>query len=191
MEAPVDIQALNDEGRALWDQKADFWDSLHGDDGNRFHRLLVSPAVERLLALQPGERVLDVACGTGAVTRLAAQRVGTTGTVTGIDLNPGMLAVARSATPPEMAIEWHQTSAESMPLPDDAFDVVLCQLGLQFMPDKLAALQEMRRVYTELDHSGGDSRARRVPVQHGRAHSRRSVARIDGSESARRAGRAK
>jgi SAM-dependent methyltransferase len=99
-----------------------------------------------IAALRLGERVLDVACGTGIVARLAAERVGATGTVTGIDLNPGMLAVARSVTPPGMVIEWHQSSAEAIPLPDEAFDVVLCQLGLQFVPDKLAALREMERV---------------------------------------------
>lgn len=93
-----------------------------------------------------GERVLDVACGTGVVARLVAARLAPTGTVAGLDLNPGMLAVARSVTPSDMAIEWHEASAEAMPLPDDAFDVVLCQLGLQFMPDKVAALREMRRV---------------------------------------------
>lgn len=99
-----------------------------------------------IAALRLGERVLDVACGTGAVTRLASQRVGTTGTVSGLDVNPGMLAVARSATPPGMLIEWHEASAEGMPLPDASFEVVLCQMGLQFMPDKAAALREMRRV---------------------------------------------
>lgn len=100
----------------------------------------------RLAALRPDERVLDVACGTGVVARLAAQLVGTTGTVAGLDVNPGMLAVARSATPPGMRIEWHEASAEAMPLPDGSFDVVLCQMGLQFVPDKHAALREMRRV---------------------------------------------
>lgn len=97
-------------------------------------------------ALRAGERVLDVACGTGIVARLAAEQVGETGTVAGLDLNPGMLAVARSVTPPEISIDWHEASAEAMPLPDDAFDVVLCQMGLQFMADKPAALSEMRRV---------------------------------------------
>jgi ubiquinone/menaquinone biosynthesis C-methylase UbiE len=98
------------------------------------------------VALRPSERVLDVACGTGVVARLAAERVGATGTVVGLDLNPGMLAVARAVTPPALSIEWHEASAEAMPLPDEAFDVVLCQLGLQFMPDKPAAVLEMRRV---------------------------------------------
>lgn len=100
----------------------------------------------RFAALRPGERILDVACGTGVVARLALQKVGSTGTVSGVDVNPGMLEIARSSTPEDMSIEWRQASAEDMPLPDEAFDVVLCQLGLEFMPDKLAALVEMRRV---------------------------------------------
>ena len=100
----------------------------------------------RLAALCPGERVLDVACGTGVVARLASQQVGDTGTVAGLDVNPGMLAVAHSATPPGIPIEWHEASAEAMPFLDASFDVVLCQMGIQFMPDKQAALREMRRV---------------------------------------------
>lgn len=96
--------------------------------------------------LQPGERVLDVACGTGVVTRLATERVGAAGSVAGLDVNPGMLAVARSETPAGISIEWHEASAESMPLRDESFDVVLCQMGLQFVLNKLAALREMRRV---------------------------------------------
>ncbi len=52
------IRALNEEGRELWNQKAEFWDNLHGEEGNRWHRTLIGPAVEKLLALQAGERVL-------------------------------------------------------------------------------------------------------------------------------------
>jgi ubiquinone/menaquinone biosynthesis C-methylase UbiE len=96
--------------------------------------------------LRPGDRVLDVACGTGVVTRLAAERVGPDGAVGGLDLNPAMLAVARSVASPGAAIEWHEASAESLPLADGSFDVVLSSLGLQFVPDKAAALREMRRV---------------------------------------------
>lgn len=96
--------------------------------------------------LQPGHRVLDVACGTGVVTRLAAARVGASGSVAGLDVSPGMLAVARSHTPPDSPVTWHEASAEAMPLADAAFDVVLCQMGLQFIPDRMAALREMRRV---------------------------------------------
>lgn len=110
---------------------------------------IAAPLAEKLLkiaALSPGERVLDVACGTGVVTRLAGQRVGDSGCVAGLDVNPGMLAVARSAASPKLAIAWYETSAEAIPLPDGAFDVALCQMGLQFIPNKLGALREMRRV---------------------------------------------
>ncbi len=99
--------------------------------------------------LQPGERVLDVACGTGVVTRLAALRVGAAGSVDGLDVNLGMLAVARSQTPANISIDWYEASAESIPLPDKAYDAVLCQMGLQFVTNKLAALREMRRVLDE------------------------------------------
>ncbi len=107
------------------------------------------PFAEDLIAaaaLRPGERVLDVACGTGVVTRRAVERVGATGAVAGLDVNPGMLAVARAQSPGDTSIEWHEASAESMPFADATFDVVLCQMGLQFIPGKLAALREMRRV---------------------------------------------
>jgi SAM-dependent methyltransferase len=97
-------------------------------------------------ALRRGDRVLDAACGTGVVTRLAAERVGAEGAVAGVDINPGMLGVARSAARPELGIEWHEAGADALPLQDGAFDVALCQMGLQFFPDKLAALREARRV---------------------------------------------
>jgi len=112
------------------------------------------PVAEDLIEaakLKAGERVLDVACGTGVVTRLAAERVGPSGTVAGLDVTPPMLAVARVSTPPGTSIDWYEASAEAMPLPDGSFDVVLCQMGLQFMSDKVAALREMRRV---LDRGG-------------------------------------
>jgi ubiquinone/menaquinone biosynthesis C-methylase UbiE len=107
------------------------------------------PVADDLLAvagLRPGQQVLDVACGTGVVARLAAEGVGAAGAVAGLDVHPGMLAVARSETPPDISIAWHQANADSMPVPDQAFDVVLCQMGLQFFSNKLAALREMRRV---------------------------------------------
>ena len=114
-----------------------------------FVPLVARPFADLLMqaaGLQQGERVLDVACGTGLVTRLAAERTG--GTAAGLDMNQGMLAVAKAATPDGLSIEWHESSAEAMPLPDESFDVVLCQLSLQLFPDKPAALTEMRRVLT-------------------------------------------
>ena len=101
----------------------------------------------RRAALQPGERVLDVACGTGIVARLAAAQVGVQGAVVGLDLNPAMLAVARTRpAPPGASITWTEDSVMAMPFSDATFDVVLCQLGLQFFPDRPQALREMRRV---------------------------------------------
>jgi ubiquinone/menaquinone biosynthesis C-methylase UbiE len=97
--------------------------------------------------LMPGGRVLDVACGTGIVTRLAAERVAPDGVLGGVDVTPGMLTLARQlAASAPVHIEWYEASAEAMPLPDDAFDVVFCQLGLMFMTDRRAALREIRRV---------------------------------------------
>jgi ubiquinone/menaquinone biosynthesis C-methylase UbiE len=106
---------------------------------------LAADLIERA-ALQPGERVLDVACGTGVVARLASDQVGEAGYVSALDVNPGMLAVARTVGATDSGIEWHEASAEEMPLPDESFDAVLCQMGLQFVPDREAALREMRRV---------------------------------------------
>jgi ubiquinone/menaquinone biosynthesis C-methylase UbiE len=85
--------------------------------------------VERL-PLHSGEHVLDVACGTGIVARLAAPRVSLGGTVSGLDLNPGMLAVARSlpqAT--DVRIEWREGNAVALPFANALFNVVLCQPG--------------------------------------------------------------
>ena len=83
-----------------------------------------------LAALREGDRVLDVACGTGIVARMAAERVGEAGAVTGLDLNPGMIRVARSVPAPSGApVTWVEGSALKMPLPDVSFDVVLCQKG--------------------------------------------------------------
>jgi SAM-dependent methyltransferase len=100
-----------------------------------------------LAALQPGERVLDVACGTGVVTRQAAQAVGSTGQGVGLDINDGMLQVARTVTPPAGApITWREGSVLALPFPEATFDVVLCQWGLEFFPDRAHGLQEMARV---------------------------------------------
>ncbi len=106
-----------------------------------------APELVDLAALKRGDRVLDVACGTGVVTRLAAPQVGATGQVIGLDLNAGMLAVARALPPPSgPPIVWIEGSATAVELPDKSIDVVLCQQGLQFFPDRLQALREMHRV---------------------------------------------
>jgi SAM-dependent methyltransferase len=111
-----------------------------------------APSLVDAAHLAGGERVLDLACGTGLVTRLAAQRVGPKGRVTGVDLNAGMIGVARSLPAPDGGpVEWLEGSALAIPLPGASVDAVLCQQGLQFFLDKALALRETRRV---LDRGG-------------------------------------
>jgi len=93
--------------------------------------------------LHAGQRVLDVACGTGVLAREAAKRVGPTGYVAGLDPNAGMLAVAERLTP---AVEWRQGVAESLPFPDQSFDAVISQFGLMFFVDRRQTVNEMMRV---------------------------------------------
>ncbi len=111
----------------------------------------MEPWVRRLVdvaALQAAEHVLDVACGTGFVARFAAQRVGTVGRVVGVDLNASMIEAARAASGRDAAttVEWRTGDAAALPFESGIFDVVLCQQGVQFFPDRLLALREMRRV---------------------------------------------
>jgi SAM-dependent methyltransferase len=93
--------------------------------------------------VRPAQRVLDVACGTGILARTAAERVGPTGSVVGIDLNPAMLAVARRLRPD---LDWQQGDAAELPFGESTFDVVLCQSALMFFLDATGALREMARV---------------------------------------------
>lgn len=83
--------------------------------------------------LQPGQRVLDVACGTGVLAREAAERVGAAGTVVGLDPNPGMLTVAKRRAP---GVEWREGTAEAFPYPDTSFDAVVSQFGLMFFTNR-------------------------------------------------------
>jgi ubiquinone/menaquinone biosynthesis C-methylase UbiE len=111
---------------------------------------LFSPWATRLVQAadpQPGERLLDVACGTGIVARKVAPLVGEQGTVVGVDISPNMLDVARStAAGSGLQIEWRQGAAEALPFPDGEFDLVVCQFALMFFEDRNAALAEMHRV---------------------------------------------
>jgi ubiquinone/menaquinone biosynthesis C-methylase UbiE len=93
--------------------------------------------------VEPGHRVLDVACGTGILGREARGRVGPTGFVAGVDPDPGMVAVAEELAP---TVDWRQGTAESLPYPDQTFDVVVSQFGLMFFTDRHLAVHEMLRV---------------------------------------------
>lgn len=126
---------------------------LSGSAAEMYERNMVpaifEPFAKDLLGfadLVQGETVLDVACGTGIVSRLAWPKIAPKGRVVGLDVNPKMLDVAKSAAHREAAIEWAEGNAAAIPLPDDSFDVVICQHGLQYFPDRLSALREMHRV---------------------------------------------
>ena len=100
--------------------------------------------------LRPGERVLDLGCGTGIVARQVASCLKARGKVTGIDVSPNMLAVAKVAANREgLTIEWREGNAEHPPFHESSFDLVLCQFALMFVTNKAVALAEMRRVVTE------------------------------------------
>ena len=118
------------------------------------------------LALAPGEAVLDVACGPGSVTRIAAERVGPGGRVVGSDFSARMLDLARAkpALEEAAAVEYREGPADQLPVGDEEFDVVTCQQGLQFFADRPAAVAEMHRalrpggrvgisVWTAIEHS--------------------------------------
>lgn len=101
------------------------------------------PVVAAEAGVQTGDRVLDVACGTGALTLAAAEIAGPSGSIVGLDANPEMLAVARRKP---VQIEWLEGTAEALPLPDDSFDAVVSQFGMMFFEDKPKALRHMMRV---------------------------------------------
>ncbi|MBD3641457.1 MAG: class I SAM-dependent methyltransferase [Marinobacter sp.] len=100
--------------------------------------------VAEVAAIREGQRVLDVACGTGALARTVAQRVGPAGAVSAVDINPAMLAVARKLGP--RSVDWREGTAEALPYGEGEFDVVVSQFGLMLFPDPEAALREMLRV---------------------------------------------
>ncbi len=101
------------------------------------------PVVLDAAEVSVGDHVLDVGTGTGVLARAAAERVGPTGRVVGVDVNEGMLAVARGL---DARVEWRTGSAEDVPLPPDDVDVALSQFMLMFVPDPAVALTEMARV---------------------------------------------
>ena len=112
----------------------------------RFVPAVFGPFGERLcdaLRIEPGHAVLDVACGTGALTVAAAARAGGEGRVVGVDANPEMLAVARRKA---ATVQWHEGTAESLPFDDASFDRVGSQFGMMFFDDPAVALRQMHRV---------------------------------------------
>ncbi|MFW2357921.1 class I SAM-dependent methyltransferase, partial [Hydrogenophaga sp.] len=122
-----------------WDRASTRYETLWRD--------ALAPATQgvlRLARLQPGERVLDVACGSGMLTRAALAAVGPQGAAVGCDVSAGMVAVAQATS---IGCHFLRTDAQAVDavLPPDHFDVVLCGLGLMYMPDSEASLAAMAR----------------------------------------------
>lgn len=128
-----DFQDLNDAVRTIWDANADFWHARMGE-GNDFHRLLIAPAQERLLALQPGETVLDVACGNGQFARRLAE-LGAR--VVAVDVSARMIANARANNGAADAIEYHVVDATDRAalasLGERRFDAAVCTMAMMDM----------------------------------------------------------
>jgi ubiquinone/menaquinone biosynthesis C-methylase UbiE len=130
------------------------WNAQGGGAPATYQEFLVpamfAPFAESLVeqaGVGEGSKVLDVACGTGAASRAAARRAGASGSVLGVDLGEPTLSIARGlpVDTGSAPITWSQADATALPVEDGVFDVAICQQGLQFIPDKPAALSEMHR----------------------------------------------
>jgi 2-polyprenyl-3-methyl-5-hydroxy-6-metoxy-1,4-benzoquinol methylase len=150
-ELPGLIRTLNEEGRELWNRKAAFWDALHGDEGNRFHRRLVAPAVEQLLAVQSGERVLDIACGNGVVSRRLAALGGR---VMAVDFSSALIEKARqrgqpAGEPIQYGVIDATDEAALAALGEGQFEAVVCTMAMMDMPVISPLYRAVRRLLAE------------------------------------------
>jgi SAM-dependent methyltransferase len=125
-----------------WDRAAAFYEASWSAQ--------LRPAQEALIgraAVRPGDRVLDVACGTGLVTFELSRAVGDTGAVIGTDLSGGMIELAQSlAAAQDRHVDFRRMDAEDLEFPDAHFDVAVSALGLMYVPHPERAIAEMTRV---------------------------------------------
>jgi SAM-dependent methyltransferase len=121
-----------------------------------------------VVAPKPSDHILDVACGTGIAARLAANSVTASGRVAGLDIDPGMIAVARRlGRDAQVPVEWYCGSALDMPFEDHTFDLCFCLQGLQFFPDRVSGFSEIRRV---LRPTGRLVATLWWPIEHNKGH---------------------
>ena len=144
-------QQLNDEGRQMWNQKARFWDELHGDEGNSFHRTLISPSVERLLNLQAGEQVLDIGCGNGVLARRLAELGGI---VTAVDFSAELITLAQgrgqaSGEPIRYSVVDATDEAALVILGAGRFNAIVCTMALMDMPTLVPMFQAITHLLTQ------------------------------------------
>jgi 2-polyprenyl-3-methyl-5-hydroxy-6-metoxy-1,4-benzoquinol methylase len=141
-------QTLNEEGRSIWDQKAAFWDALHGEEGNLFHRRMVGPPVERLLALKPGERALDIACGSGVMARRLAELGGQ---VTAVDFSAELVEKARirgqkTGEPIQYGVVDATDEEALAALGEGQYDAIISTMALMDMPVIAPLYRAVRRL---------------------------------------------
>lgn len=129
-----------------WTGAADAWDRRFSWYSTAFQPVMEWCCVATRLS--PGMHVLDVACGAGQPAFLAAEKVGPTGRVVGIDLSPRMLehATRRARAAGLTQLEFTEMDAERLRFDDASFDAVMCTCGVMFFPEAEQALAEMRRV---------------------------------------------
>jgi 2-polyprenyl-3-methyl-5-hydroxy-6-metoxy-1,4-benzoquinol methylase len=141
-------RAMNEEGRELWNRKAAFWDELQGSEGAKFHRHMISPVVERLLTLTPGERILDIACGTGVLARRLAVLGGR---VTAVDFSASLIEKARlrgqtSGEPINYAVVDATDEDALTCLGEAQYDAIICTMALIDMPVITPLYRAVRRL---------------------------------------------
>ena len=125
-----------------WNKAAAHYDDFWSEQLRPAQDLMLA-----LAALRPGERVLDIACGTGLVTFRAAEAIGSHGFVAASDISEDMVAsIAAAAAARGLAGDFRRMDAEALQHPDAGFDAVLCALGLMYVAEPPNALREMRRV---------------------------------------------
>ena len=149
----AEMRKLNEEGRQLWDRKADFWDALHGEQGNLFHRQLIGPAVERLLGSVKRQRVIDVACGSGVMARRLAELGGR---VTAVDFSAALIELAQERGQrggPAIQYEVIDAIDEEalVSLGESKYDAAVCTMAFMDIP----ILQPLYRAVRRLLHDTG------------------------------------
>jgi 2-polyprenyl-3-methyl-5-hydroxy-6-metoxy-1,4-benzoquinol methylase len=125
----------NDQARTQWDSKAEFWDHMHGDEGNTFHRYLVGPAAEKLLNVQPGEKILDIGCGNGNFSRRLAEL---DAEVVASDFSAELIERAKARSQ-NLPITYHVVDATDEPallsLGVGQFDAAVCNMAIMDIAD--------------------------------------------------------
>jgi ubiquinone/menaquinone biosynthesis C-methylase UbiE len=155
------IKNIGDNGSSIWTKYGIDHEASSNTPAEIYEQCLVPTMFEpfakdliQLCNVQPSDRILDVACGTGIVSRLVIDYVDSSmGKVVGVDINPIMLNMAHRCAAGKN-IEWKEGSAISLPFPSESFDLVICQQGLQFFPDRTKALREMNRVLVRGSNRG-------------------------------------